>query len=74
MTDEEKESQLKEVQEQLKKDETRRKILYAENELELLKKDGRTTALRLIIELSRKYNITAKDISTIFEIADWLGE
>ena len=57
------------VRAMLKKEESRRKILYAENELKLFKQDSKIRAIKVLFELAKKYNIETEDIEMILEIA-----
>ena len=57
---------------ELKKEEARRKILYAKNELDLFKQDYRINALKVLFELAKKYHIEPEDFQMFLEISPFL--
>lgn len=66
---EEKQKEVERMRTLLKKEENRRKILYAENELTLIRKDARDSAILLLVELARKYDISSEDMGILIEVS-----
>jgi len=64
--------ELKKLKIQLSKDEDKRKILYAENELKMIKEDSKRKSVQIFIGLAVKYSIESEDLNVIMEIAPFL--
>jgi len=57
---------------ELRKEEARRKLLYAKNELDLFKQDYRFNALKVLFDLAKKYNIESDDLKLFLEISPFI--
>lgn len=69
MPDDRHSEELKDLKEEVKYQENRRKLLYAENELQMMREDRKIESIKVFVSLCKKYNISSDDIELLMDIS-----
>jgi 3-dehydroquinate synthetase len=60
--------ELKNLKEEVKYEENRRKLLYAENELQMMREDRKAESIKVLMSLCKKYDISSDDIELLMDV------